>query len=66
MADEIDVANEYADRMVAQGMAAINLKPEVEPTGYCLNCGEQVQDNKRWCSVTCTRDWEKRSKHGNK
>lgn len=29
-------------------------------TGYCLNCGEQLEHNHRWCDADCRRDWEAR------
>lgn len=31
-----------------------------EYTGQCVNCGEPVEDPKRWCDVHCREDWEKR------
>jgi RNA polymerase-binding transcription factor DksA len=28
-------------------------------TGYCLNCGEPLPDDRRWCSVECRNDWQR-------
>lgn len=31
---------------------------EVAETGYCLYCGEPVEEGRRWCSPECRSDWE--------
>jgi predicted aldo/keto reductase-like oxidoreductase len=33
---------------------------EVDATGYCLNCGEDLPIDKRWCDADCQQDWQKR------
>jgi len=63
MADEADVANDFVETEMKRRLSAVNLSREVEPTGECLNCGETVKDERRWCSAHCTRDWENRSKN---
>lgn len=63
MADEADVANDYVENEMKRCLSAVNLTREVEPTGECLNCGDTVKGERRWCSAYCTRDWENRSKH---
>ena len=30
----------------------------VESTGFCLNCGEKLNDNRRWCDKDCADDWD--------
>ena len=30
----------------------------VEGTGFCLNCGEKLNDNRRWCNKDCADDWD--------
>ena len=30
----------------------------VEGTGFCLNCGEKLNDNRRWCDKDCADDWD--------
>ena len=30
----------------------------VEGTGFCLNCGEKLSDNRRWCNKDCADDWD--------
>lgn len=29
-----------------------------ESTGHCLNCGEALSDDRRWCDIDCAKDWE--------
>jgi hypothetical protein len=33
---------------------------EAEANGYCLNCGEDLPVDKRWCDADCQLDWQKR------
>lgn len=35
---------------------------EVGHTGYCLNCGEPVKSDMRWCDVFCRNDWANRQR----
>lgn len=30
----------------------------VESNGHCLNCGEPLSDDRRWCDKDCAEDWE--------
>lgn len=61
--DEVDVANDYAERYVAAGVAAVvNQAPVAVATGVCLECDEPVEPGRRWCSKDCATDWCK--KHG--
>lgn len=59
MADEIDRANEQAERNLAQSM---RLRHPVGPeaTGYCLFCDEVVGAGHRWCDALCRDQWEVR------
>lgn len=31
---------------------------DAEETGYCLYCGEPVNEGRRWCCPECRSDWE--------
>ncbi len=31
-------------------------------TGNCLNCGDEVDGDRRWCSPECREDWGLRNK----
>ena len=28
-------------------------------TGYCLNCGESLEGDRRFCDADCRDDWQK-------
>lgn len=57
MADEIDRANDLAQRLLDAALA--KKKPVgLSPTGACLWCDEPLPDGRRWCSPECRDDWE--------
>jgi len=33
---------------------------EVNVTGFCLNCGQELPAEMRWCDSDCQQDWQKR------
>jgi len=59
--DQIDRANELADREreAAIETARRSVAQTPAPTGRCFYCDEIVDDERRWCSVECARDWER-------
>ena len=63
MADEIDRADQEVERNLAQAM---RLRKRAAPaaTGFCLYCGEVVDEERRWCSIDCREDWEKEARRG--
>lgn len=58
MSDEADKAQDR-EELEDQIRRKYTRKPELEvpPTGYCLNCGEPVKYDMRWCDVFCRNDW---------
>jgi RNA polymerase-binding transcription factor DksA len=34
----------------------------IKGTGYCLNCGEAIRKDWRWCDQYCRDDYEHRNK----
>jgi len=81
MTTESDMASafEELERQVAlKNQLSRANKKEAEPTGYCLNCGEQLAETEviekaivepslldgasRWCDADCRNDWEKSKK----
>jgi RNA polymerase-binding transcription factor DksA len=36
------------------------LAKEAEANGYCLECGEDLPAEKRWCDANCRDLWEER------
>ena len=62
--DDIDVANEYAQKIIDVAIANAHAHTEVEEntTGLCLWCEEPVKDTRRWCSVDCRNEHERHNK----
>lgn len=56
--DEADRASQEVEYFRTE--AQRQRKPEgPRYTGRCLWCGEIVGGTMRWCSVECTREWER-------
>ena len=62
MSDEIDMAS---DKEQAMRDAAIKnasmFKSKLKPCGKCLNCGEEVGSELRFCDADCRDDFEFRN-----
>ncbi len=60
MADLFDLASEREE--MDRDLALRVRKPEgPEATGSCLECGEPVDEGRRWCmGVECRDRWERR------
>ena len=62
--DDIDVANEYAQKVVDVAIANAHARAETptNDTGKCLWCSNSVKDTRRWCSVECRNEHERHDK----
>lgn len=62
MPDEIDVANDYAQRTLEQAIAAARLAPKAHvPVTECLNeCGEPPAEGSSYCCHECMVDAQQR------
>lgn len=59
MADNVDLASDYSDNIVAAGLSALRKQP-TQKRGVCLYCGEPVQGV--FCppdESDCRDSWEK-------
>lgn len=57
MADEVDRASEYLER-IAPGQIAASKKPSGPPfTGMCHFCDERLVIG-RWCDADCRDGWD--------
>lgn len=57
MADEIDMANEQADKILKEYLT--RRQPEgPKHTGCCLFCEEELTGTQRWCDAECRDLWE--------
>jgi hypothetical protein len=65
MADVVDAANDLVAAVVQNRIASVDLKPEAEATGMCLNeCGASLPAGRRWCDDQCRDDWQKARDRG--
>jgi hypothetical protein len=64
MADEVDVANEYYEKMLRSSIEACkDGELHIDGSGECLWCGDAVESVDgvvgRWCSIECREDMVK-------
>lgn len=60
MADIIDDAQEREETDRERAIAAARTtEPVVVATGYCLECGKDLPDSRRWCDALCRDGWER-------
>lgn len=62
MADEIDRTQERLEleEQIKRQYQPVNV--EIKGTGRCLNCGEPISTDVRWCDSHCRDDFEHRNK----
>lgn len=61
--DDADLADVRIRSMIesAREEAAHQLTKMAVATGHCLNCGEDLDDGRRFCDKDCADDWHKRN-----
>lgn len=63
MADEIDQANEQAERWLHQALASRTTAPKLVPKGKCFYCDAEFDKNdpdfskKLFCDIDCSSDY---------
>lgn len=64
MADQFDLASTYEEleRQSSLNRLENTKAPSPVSTGYCLYCGEELSDGRRWCNADCLDEWEKEQK----
>lgn len=66
MPDEIDNANDHAEKTLAAAIAhQRNQVDTMPPCGKCYNCGDPVGDAIKYCDRDCATDHEYRLKRNN-
>lgn len=60
MTDEVDLANEQAELMLAS--ARLRRKPTLPAVGKCYNCEEDIKAG-TFCDPDCREDYEKRTRN---
>lgn len=64
-ADDSDRATALEEAAIEMQVAAVRNKAnqlELEPTGFCLNCGEALEEGRRFCDKDCLDDHAKRNR----
>lgn len=56
--DELDRARHYQDKMNEAALSQRKPEPGLAYMGECHNCGEAVEEPKRFCDSDCSREWE--------
>ena len=65
MSDLVDNANATAEYLAGLAVKDARTKRQgPKPTGHCLNCGETLNGERRWCDKDCASDWEKLKARG--
>ncbi len=57
MSDQFDKAEEF--EQLHRDIALKFRKPEVSATGFCLSCGEPMQNLHKFCDKDCATDWQR-------
>lgn len=60
MADAADKAQKRIDEAAELALDEIRANAgrlEAEATGYCLNCGHELDHGLRWCDARCRDEW---------
>ena len=60
MADEADRANDAAELFLDISLKSVPVAVPAEGIGICINCGVDVEGERRWCDKDCMADWEHR------
>lgn len=58
MADEIDRANDQAERYLSVSRR-LRLPEGPAPTGTCHHCDKPVAEGRRWCDSDCRDGWQR-------
>jgi hypothetical protein len=62
MSDDADLTQERLEKEEAFRRKYRQEEAPIKGTGFCLNCGEAIRKDWRWCNAECRDDYEYRSK----
>ena len=60
--DDVDLTLEREERMAELARRYTRTTPQLVPTGFCLNCEEPIDDDRRFCDAACRDDAAKRER----
>lgn len=57
MGDIVDDANERVQNFLDAALAKVPKPKKIVGIGVCLNCGCEVEGDRRWCGPECRDEW---------
>lgn len=63
MTDDIDKTQDRLDLEEKLRRKYTSSNIDTKGSGVCLNCGEKINKDRRWCNRECADDWEYYNKH---
>ena len=60
--DDADLTAEREERMAELARRYAKREPRLAATGFCLNCEEPLDDDRRFCDAACRDDHAKRER----
>lgn len=60
--DLCDECQPEIDNYINQCLAKTRSKPPMTPTGFCLYCDEETENNKPFCNNECRDEYDKEQK----
>lgn len=61
--DDVDLAQTEIEHSLRGYLALATSSQAVAGTGACLNCGEPLRAELRWCDAGCRDDWARSRSH---
>jgi hypothetical protein len=62
MADVVDRANDLVEMTLENCIKKVTAKASIpKGIGICIECGEPVEGERRWCDVDCRDDWQRQN-----
>lgn len=58
MADEADIANDTAELFLNIAKASVPVAVPSQGIGICIECGVEVEGDRRWCSAECRDEFQ--------
>lgn len=63
MPDEADRGNDTAELFLKAALQNVKRPMAACGAGFCINCGEDLGGDERWCDKDCMADWEARQRN---
>lgn len=60
--DIADQGNDTADLLLTVALKNVGKPLQLAGIGLCLNCGSEVDGERRWCDADCREDYEREAR----